>query len=77
MEDYEDYGNEDSYEDDEMDEDELAHQNCGQHVEDGVIYCQLIGTEYCDWDCPFVDDIGKTLDELKDELEIEGEEGGA
>ncbi len=64
-------------ENDLLDEDELARQNCGQLVEDGMIYCQLAGSEYCDWDCPFVDDIGKTLDELEDELEDEPAEDGA
>ncbi len=38
-------------EDDEMAE---AEMNCGQ-MADGQ--CMLAGTEYCDWECPFADEL--------------------
>lgn len=46
-----DYEFEDFDEDeDERDEYEEAMDNCGQMSDGG---CTLVGTEYCDWDCPF------------------------
>lgn len=46
--DFEDFG------DDELDEYEMALGECGQ---DGEGFCMLIGTEYCDWDCPFSNEL--------------------
>jgi hypothetical protein len=43
----------DEHEWDEEDELELAIQECGIIPDDGG--CQLAGTEYCDFECPFRD----------------------
>jgi hypothetical protein len=52
--DFDDYP--DSYEDDDRDDEwEDALEECGQlpkHLGGG---CQLAGTEYCDFECPFRD----------------------
>lgn len=40
----------DDYEDDDVDD---AGMNCGA-TPDGT--CQMAGTEYCDFECPFRDD---------------------
>ena len=46
------------YEDDhEIDPYEAALEECGQ-VPDGT--CMLTGTEHCDFECPFRDDLYKT-----------------
>ena len=41
-----------NYDDEPTDEDalELLMMECGK-TRDG--YCQMAGTEYCDWECPF------------------------
>ncbi len=70
-ENYEDYDDDEFlYEDRELTEYELLVGECGQVVEGGVIHCLLAGSEHCDWDCPLNGDIGKSVDELEDELEI-------
>lgn len=45
--------------DDEMDE---AEMNCGELPEGG---CSLAGTEYCDWSCPFSDDVMRRMQQKK------------
>lgn len=40
----------DDFEDDDLDD---AEMSCGL-MPDG--HCQLVGTEWCDWDCPFADE---------------------
>lgn len=47
-----DYDDENGYERDEWDEDEAALEECGQWPGGG---CQLAGTEFCDFDCPYRD----------------------
>lgn len=49
--------------DDEEDEFELAMQECGQSPNGG---CQLAGTEYCEFECPFRDE-----DLFEDSVEVE------
>lgn len=56
--------------DDDFDElDDEDYFDCGQFVSDGVIYCSAAGSEDCDWDCPNRRELGKTLEELDEELE--------
>lgn len=45
------------YDDEEdADEDGIAEMNCGELPEGG---CSLAGTEWCDWSCPFSDEMMK------------------
>jgi len=48
--------NDELYDDPCLEEDDDAEDeaNCGQ-TPDGL--CQLAGTEYCDWSCPFSDEL--------------------
>lgn len=42
----------DDFYDEDLDDDEM--EDCGQ-TPDGL--CQLAGTEYCDWTCPYADEL--------------------
>jgi hypothetical protein len=55
-----DYVDDDDYYDQE-DEFETLVQDCGKNREG---WCELIGTDYCDWKCPF-----PAIDELEEESE--------
>ena len=52
---------EDDYFDDYEEEDELeeAMSECGSFESGGYIVCSMIGSEHCDFDCPFRKDLGK------------------
>lgn len=43
------------------DEDNEAEMNCGQHYDEAgkLAGCSLVGTEWCDWSCPFSDEMMK------------------
>lgn len=53
----------DWYPDDEWDEMEEAIHECGQLPEHLGGGCQLAGTEYCDFECPFRDSPHPMIDE--------------
>lgn len=46
------------YEDDDLDDLDEADLNCGSHTKG---QCDLAGTEYCDWSCPFSDSVFSAL----------------
>lgn len=46
---YMDYTGDDDYDNDE-DDLEILDENCGKNREG---WCELVGTAYCDWQCPF------------------------
>lgn len=50
----------DDYEEDDLDDEEDALNECGQMPSKHGTICQLAGTEYCDFECPYRDiDLGK------------------
>ena len=65
-----DYGPDDDEE--YHDEFEEAMDNCSGFWDGDVFMCGAVGSEMCDWECPFSCDIGKTADELGIEIEAEG-----
>lgn len=54
------------------DEEENPFANCALHRDGGVYHCGLVGTEECEFECPFNIQIGRkrwyTPRSLKDEL---------
>lgn len=60
---HEEFDDEDEVDERELDEYEEAMLNCGM-TQDGA--CMLIGTEYCDWDCPFSQDMWRNLRRKRD-----------
>ena len=48
----------------EEDEFERALGDCHLFQDGGVWWCGAAGSEHCDWDCPFVKEIGKPVGEL-------------
>jgi uncharacterized protein YggL (DUF469 family) len=59
----EDFDNDDSDCDNEDDELERAMDECGQ-MSDG--FCTMIGSEYCDWECPFSRQMHNNLNRKRD-----------
>lgn len=59
---------EDSTDDDNDDEFDEAMSNCGGFWNGGVFVCMKVGSEECDWECPFSCDIGKTQKQLEREV---------
>ena len=55
----------DDYPVDEIDEYEEAAQNCCGHFSGGVFHCGAVGSEDCEFECPFNRDIGMTLEEIE------------
>jgi hypothetical protein len=49
--------------DDELDE---AMGDCHSFLENGVIVCGALGSEHCDFECPFRNDLGLTPAEAED-----------
>lgn len=54
-------------------EDELeeAMGDCHSFVDGGVIVCGAVGSEHCDFECPFRADLGLTPDEAVNRAERE------
>jgi hypothetical protein len=63
--------NEPDYDDDDyvLDDEDNWEMDCGQFVDDGIIYCQKAGSEECDWDCPHRDELGEEIEEEDDDEE--------
>ncbi len=59
---------EDDYDEYEVDDLEMAIQECGQGQDDD--FCSLAGTEHCDFECPFSDPMYKRLDRKAKRLEV-------
>ena len=49
----------------EPDEYEEAMANCCGHFEGGVFVCGAVGSEDCDFDCPFNRDLDLTMKEIE------------
>lgn len=65
---YDDYGLDDNGDyNDEPGEFEQAMDNCSGFWDGDVFMCGAVGSEMCDWECPFSCDIGKTADEIEEE----------
>ncbi len=70
-----------SDEDDFEDEpDDNPFSNCALHRDGGVYFCGLVGSEECEFDCPFNIQIGRrrwyTPRRLREELIDNGSDGG-
>jgi hypothetical protein len=60
------------YQDDDepLDEFEEAMSYCGGFWDGEVFMCGSVGSEQCEFECPFNKDIGKTVDEIEIEIDI-------
>jgi len=56
--------------DEPVDEFEAAMSNCSGFWDGEVFMCGAIGSEQCEFECPFNKDIGTTADEIENERDI-------
>ena len=57
----------DDDEDFELDEYEEYEANCSLFRAGDVWLCMQVGSEYCDWDCPFHNEIGDPVEEYEED----------